>query len=274
MRKIRKIQSRHHNSTNRDDSHSPATAAQVSELNQTELGQWFIKHTRFQELGPSPQQQGIAQPPLEILYDKDASVYELPQPDGVDNHIRKLTEQRRSIRKYSEKPITQLELSYLLWCTQGVKKIVGSEYTFRTVPSAGARHALETFVLVNRVEGLTPGIYHYLALEHKLQEYIIDDTIAMQLARACLGQKMLTTCAVAFIWVAAIKRMVWRYGQRGYRYIMLDAGHVCQNLYLAGEAIECGTCAIAAFDDDKVNSLLRLDGEEEFAVYIATLGKK
>jgi SagB-type dehydrogenase family enzyme len=84
---------------------------------------------------------------------------------------------------------------------------------------------------------------------------------------------MVNTSGVTFFWVAVSERMEWRYPVRGYRYLHLDAGHVCQNLYLAAEAISCGVCAIAAFDDEKVNEALNLDGENLFVIYVATVGK-
>jgi SagB-type dehydrogenase family enzyme len=94
------------------------------------------------------------------------------------------------------------------------------------------------------------------------------------LTEACLKQQHVKTSAVTFIWVAVPHRTVWRYSQRGYRYIHLDAGHVCQNLYLLAEAIDCGVCAIAAFDDDLVNQAIGLDGEDLFVIYLASLGKR
>lgn len=174
---------------------------------------------------------------------------------------------------YAPASLALAEISYLLWCTQGVMKATRGA-TLRTVPSAGARHAFETYLLANRVEGLTPRLYHFLAGEHALQPRPGTEGIAPALARACLDQEMLETCAVAFVWVAVASRMTWRYGQRGYRYLHLDAGHVCQNLYLAAESLDCGACAIAAFDDDAVNGLLGVDGEEQFAIYLATVGRK
>jgi SagB-type dehydrogenase family enzyme len=128
--------------------------------------------------------------------------------------------------------------------------------------------------LINRVAGLTPGLYRFLASEHALILANDADGIADVLVNACFRQKMVGTAAVSFFWAAVIDRMFWRYDERGYRYLHLDAGHVCQNLYLAGEAIGCGTCAIAAFDDDLLNDALALDGKEMFAVYAASLGKK
>jgi SagB-type dehydrogenase family enzyme len=133
---------------------------------------------------------------------------------------------------------------------------------------------LETYLLINNVEGLEPGLYRFLAIGHKLLELDIETDLAKPITEACLGQDFVKKSAVTFIWVAVAYRMKWRYGERGYRYLHLDAGHVCQNLYLSAEAIDCGVCAIGAFLDDNMNELLNIDGEEEFVIYIATLGKK
>ena len=167
------------------------------------------------------------------------------------------------------------ELSWLLWATQGVKEIKGNNYaTLRNVPSAGARHAFETFLLINNVKDLEPGIYRYIALEHKLVEYILEEGIDDKVAEAAYGQKMVKNDSVTFIWVADIYRMFWRYVERGYRYIHIDVGHICQNLYLAAENINSGVCAIAAFHDEMFNDLLKLDKDEQFVVYLASVGKK
>jgi SagB-type dehydrogenase family enzyme len=133
---------------------------------------------------------------------------------------------------------------------------------------------LETYLCANNVSGLTPGLYRFLALEHALVEENPRADFADRLAEACLGQETVKTCAATFIWTALVYRMTYRYGERGYRYLYLDAGHVCQNLYLAAEAIGCGACALAAFSDDDVNRLLGLDGESRFAIYLGTVGKR
>ncbi|MHA1954726.1 MAG: SagB/ThcOx family dehydrogenase, partial [Candidatus Heimdallarchaeaceae archaeon] len=161
-----------------------------------------------------------------------------------------------------------------LWSTQGVKEVREETATLRTVPSAGARHAFETFLLVNNVECLDSGIYRYVALEHKLVEYIFEEGIADKIAKAAYDQNMVKNGSVTFIWVAVPYRMCWRYVERGYRYLHIDVGHVCQNLYLAAGNINAGVCAIGAFYDDPINELLRLDGEEEFVIYLASVGKK
>ena len=240
------------------------------------IGYEFMQTTK-RHISLSAQQRGEPQPPLEWAAPADAERIALPDPAELKMpaaDLRSIIEQRRSVRKYSAEALTLGELSYLLWMTQGVQEMTDRPITLRTVPSAGARHAFETFVLVNRVEGLAPGLYRFLATEHALILMNDADEIADVLVDACFEQKMVGRAAVSFFWMAVVDRMFWRYDERGYRYLHLDAGHICQNLYLTGEAIGCGTCAIAAFDDDLLNAALKLDGKEMFAVYAASLGKK
>lgn len=238
-------------------------------------GRVFMEQTRYEHLSPSDQMRGLPPPPLEKAYTKGRQAVPLPSsfPSAGAVDLRTAIDRRESVRAYGPEPLTLDEIAFLLWSTQGVKKAVRDFYTFRTVPSAGARHALETYLLVNRVEGLAPGLYRYLALEHHLAEETTEIGIAGRIAEACIRQPQITASAVSFIWTAVAYRMTWRYGERGYRYLHLDAGHACQNLYLAAGAIGCGTCAIAAFHDDMLNELLGVDGEEEFALYVATVGK-
>ena len=241
------------------------------------IGAEFIEKTKYQYLDKSDQVKGLLSPPIEVGYDKAKTVIDLPRPKGIkvkSIDIREAIENRRSVRNYSQKPLNIEELSYLLWCTQGVKEVIHGVATLRTVPSAGARHAFETYLLVNNVEDLPSGLYRFLAMEHKLIEIDMGADISDKITRGCLGQGIVKISAVTFIWTVVAYRMRWRYGERGYRYMYLDAGHVCQNLYLSAEAIDCGVCAMAAFLDDVMNRLLQIDGEEQFVIYLATMGKK
>jgi SagB-type dehydrogenase family enzyme len=203
----------------------------------------------------------------------------LPDPQSVPfGHadLRAIIEQRRSVRHYDESAWLSLaELSYLLWMTQGIKHVSQrTNLTLRTVPSAGSRHPFETYVALRRVEGLELGIYHYLPQQHSLEFYQPGEEVLNQLGEACGRQNHMFTCAATFIWAAQTYRTLYRYSTRAYRYILLDAGHVCQNLYLAAEAMDYGVCAIGAYDDAQVNALLQLDGQTQFVAYLATLGKK
>lgn len=241
------------------------------------IGKAFIEQTKYHNMGKPDQGRGLPQPPLTLEWDRTRKPIPLAAPKAIrlgGLSVREAIDQRRTLRSYSQVPLSLEELSYLLWCTQGVHQVVPGFRTIRTVPSAGARHAFETYLCVNNVSGLTPGLYRFLALEHSLIEEKLEPDFADRLAQACLGQDSVKTCAVTFIWTAIVYRMTYRYGERGYRYLYLDAGHVCQNLYLAAEAIGCGVCAIGAFSDDDVNRLLGLDGENRFAIYLGTVGKK
>lgn len=240
------------------------------------IGKQFMEQTKYQYLGESDQDQGLPQPPLELAYPSEAVLIDLPKIEQINVKALDLTlamEERKSVRKYRKEPLTMEELAYLLWYTQGVKAVNSRPATMRTVPSAGARHCFETYLMINHVSGLTPGLYKYVAMEHALIPVSLEPNLIEKVTHSARDQIFVARCAVVFIWTAVAYRMQWRYGERSYRYIHLDAGHVCQNLYLACQAIESGVCAIAAFDDDKLNTLLGLDGEEQFAIYLATAGK-
>ncbi len=177
---------------------------------------------------------------------------------------------RRSRRRYGPGPLTLEELSFLLWATQGVREKSGRR-TLRTVPSAGARHTFETNVFAARVNGCEPGLYRYQPLDHAL--VLLEDApdLARRMDDALLGQ--LWGAAAVFAWTTVPYRMEWRYSVVSGKLIALDAGHVCQSLYLACEATGCGTCAIGAYDQEKLDALLGVDGQEEFAVYAAPVGR-
>jgi SagB-type dehydrogenase family enzyme len=233
--------------------------------------------TQHRYMPSSAQSRGEPQPPLELPYDSGQRLFELPPPDTLALEpvdLRTIIEQRRTVRNYTDEALSIAELSHLLWCTQGVQDVRGSYATVRTVPSAGARHAFETYLLVNAVDDIKHGIYRYLASAHQLTQLPLGENWTRRITQACMNQEQVARSAVTFMWVAVAERMCWRYGERGYRYMLLDAGHVCQNLYLAAEVIGCGVCAIAAYNDVALNRELELDGEELFVIYVASLGKK
>lgn len=236
----------------------------------------FMELTKSKYEEDSDKDKGINAPPLELPYDFKVEIIDLKDPSELniqDISLRDAIEGRRTLRIYGEEILTLEELTYLLWCTQGVKEIRVGKVTFRNVPSAGSRHAFESYILVNKVKGLEPGIYRYIATENKLIKVVMDEDIREKVITACHDQKFIGNAGVFFMWVAVPYRMSWKYGERSYRYLHLDAGHVCQNLYLAAESIQCGACAIGSFDDDELNSLLGLDGIEQFVIYAAAVGK-
>lgn len=181
--------------------------------------------------------------------------------------------ERKSHRVFTEQNISLLELSYLLYMTQGVKEIIGQNYaTLRPVACGGARHEFETYLIVNHVEGLKQGRYHYLPFTHEL-EYLgevedVKETIDVSLER----QTWATKSSVVFYWSMIPYRCEWRYSFEAHRPALMDAGHIGQNLYLACTALGLGTCCLAAFDRLYCNQCFYLDDEEEFVVYCAPVG--
>jgi SagB-type dehydrogenase family enzyme len=239
--------------------------------------QEFIQGTYPEVLSESPQDLGLPQPPLELPLPQGLALIPLPAPaelaiPALD--LRTAIERRCSVRRYSQEPLSLSELSALLWLTQGVKQITKRPSTLRTVPSAGARHPFETLLLINAVTGLEPGLYRFAASQHALVRLPAPEDINQRITHACFDQGQVHNSAVTFLWVAVMERMAWRYIERGMRYLLLDAGHVCQNLYLAAEPLSCGVCAIASYNDPQLNSELGLDGENQFVIYLASLGKK
>ena len=222
------------------------------------------------------QRRGMPPPPLEKPCPEGAVLVDLAPPADLTLGAMPLIEairRRRSRRRFTKDPLTLPELSFLLWATQGVSQLVGGgTVSLRTVPSAGARHPFETYLLVNRVEGVSPGLYRYLPLGHKLCFLKAGDAPASEVHRACLEQYVLES-AVTFVWAAIPYRTEWRYSVLAHRVILMDAGHVCQNLYLACEAIGAGTCAVGAYHQAALDAALEVDGEEEFAIYVAPVGR-
>ena len=222
----------------------------------------------------SDQARGFPRPDLEKPCSPDATPMTLPPvEEGALGQVslRGAIAGRQSRRSFLPDALTTEELSFLLWATQGVRRF-SSGVAYRTVPSAGARHALETYLYVARVDGVARGLYRYLPLNHSLCRLSGDaDVVATALAGGLHGQ--LWDSAVLFVWSAVPYRMEWRYSVVSHKLIALDAGHVCQNLYLACEGIGCGTCAIGAYDQTKMNEAIGLDGREEFVVYAAPVGR-
>ncbi len=178
---------------------------------------------------------------------------------------------RRSIREFSHQPITFPELSQLLWATQGVTSRA-SGFDFRTVPSAGALYPIETYITVNRVEEIPSGLYHYDVKEAYLV-LMKEGQFGPDLCHAGLGQEMIEDASCVFIWTAIAERSKWKYRERAYRYIYMDAGHIGQNLYLAATALGLGCCTVGAFFDEEVDRLIGVNGREEISVYLGAVGR-
>ena len=214
----------------------------------------------------------IAQVPTFKMY-PEAEKVELPRSWRLtEARITPLLQNRRSLRRYLMEPIQLEELAFMLWASQGTTAKSG-EYSFRTVPSGGALYPVETYFSANFIEGLAPGLYHF-DVENFSLDRLTNQDCAAAVAAACLDQKFMAQSAVTFLWTSVFRRSMSKYGNRGMRYILLEAGHICQNLLIAAEAADCGGCPVAAFYDDEINDLLQLDPEEESILYAAAVGKK
>ena len=203
----------------------------------------------------------------------DTERIELPRTWTLkEARITPLLQNRRALRKYLMEPMSFEELAFILWASQGITG-KSDNYSFRTTPSGGALYPIETYFSANLVEDLEPGIYHF-DVENFALNRIREDDQAEATAKACMNQKFMAQSAVTFLWTAIFRRSMSKYGNRGLRYILLDAGHICQNSLIAAEATGCGGCPVAAFYDDEVNDLLKINGDDETIIYAASLGKK
>jgi len=240
---------------------------------------FFLKDTVRQmvDFRRTDQSKAIAPPPVQKPIPEASKRIDLIPAEKLHDistmNVFTAIADRRSRRVFKTSPLTLKELSFLLWATQGIRKIAGPGTAFRVVPSAGCRHALETYLCVFHVEGLEQGIYRYLPLEHQLLLISQPADLASLLSEAALGQDFAGKAAVTFIWTAIPYRMEWRYDIAAHKVIAIDAGHVCQNLYIACEAIQAGTCAVAAYHQEAMDDLLGIDGDEEFTIYLAPVGK-
>ncbi len=224
----------------------------------------------------SDQQKGCPDGPVETPPPAQAPRFALPQAKTLtcgQMSVRQIIGQRRSRRRFSKTPLTQEQLAYLCWATLGIQKVFGhGQAVYRTVPSAGARHALQLYPAVGNVEGLAKGLYRYMAIEHELAQLRHDDDIPEHIAKACFDQNWMAGAGVVLILTALPYRMEWRYGPAAAKLIALDAGHAGQNAYLAAESIGAGACAVAAYDQQQADRLLDVDGHDELVVYLIPVG--
>ncbi len=196
----------------------------------------------------------------------------LPLPaEGTDAGLFDSMARRRSVRRFAPEPLTLSELARLLWAAAGVST-VRDRIAFRTAPSAGALYPIETYVDVHRVDHLDAGLYHHNVVGNCL-ERLRRAQRGDETASAALDQRFLADAAVVFVWTAVFERCRWKYGERAFRYICLDAGHIAQNVALAAVGLGLGSCQIAAIYDDEADDLLGVDSEEEGVVYMTAVGR-
>ncbi|MEI6646075.1 MAG: SagB/ThcOx family dehydrogenase [bacterium] len=262
-------------------SHAPREPIRGVDALPIEQRRAFLRGTLSDWRTDTDDRRGIEAPPMQKPYRTEEKRLDLVAPSefkvgtvSVMDAIRN----RCSRRDYSSESFSLEELSYLLWATQGMSKaerdVKGKPGTqYRTVPSGGARHPFETYLIINRVAGVASGLYRYLPLEHQLLLIKEDATFNTQAMASCYGQTFIGSSAVVFVWAAIPARTEWHYGSIAQKLIAIEAGHLCQNLYLAAESIHGGVCAVMGYDQARMDALLGLDGKEEFVIYLAATGK-
>lgn len=224
-----------------------------------------------------------AMPPTYKLYG-EAPLHTLPPPDPEDGRgLWGVIARRRSVRGFSAAALNLSELSQLLWAGTGITAGRDGDY-YRAAPSAGALYPIETYVIAHRVEGLPAGLYHYRlvgadehgradALRGHVLEELVKRDLRAEVAAAALDQSVAADAAAVFVWTAVFGRSRWKYRERAYRYVYLDAGHIAAHVSLAAAALGLATCQLAAFYDDELNSLVGVDGRGEGAVYLTVVGR-
>ena len=235
------------------------------------VGDNFQKETKYHKDKMSGKPLDWASQPNIYKNYPDCQTIQLPDISPLaDTTLHEVLKKRKSIRKYQNKPIKKETLSYLLWASTGISREEGG-YEFRTAPSAGALYPVETYLVVNNIEEIKPGVYHYNIQNHYL-ELLKEGGYAAQTVQAALRQRMCADAPVVFIWTAIFQRMKWKYDQRAYRYIYLDAGHIAENLALTATSLGLGSCQIGALYDDEVNQIIDVDGTEESVIYMSVVG--
>ncbi|MBI4860062.1 MAG: SagB/ThcOx family dehydrogenase [Candidatus Riflebacteria bacterium] len=241
-------------------------------MNTEGIGDRFQKESGYgKDRSPAPNpSKGKRPAPYKVYEGVQVVTLPRPQPPPGMAGLHEALSGRRSLREYSSRPLTLDQLSYLLWASNGIQGRRQGEL-FRTVPSAGALYPIETYVVVNNVEQLVPGVYHHAVRAHALEQ-LKSGPYGDAVVDAALGQRMCGTSAVTLIWTAVFDRSRSKYGDRAYRYIYLDAGHVAQNLALTCCSLGLGSCPIGALYDDQMNKIVDVDGEDESVVYMSTVG--
>lgn len=208
----------------------------------------------------------IGQPP--VVKDMQSDSLDLPPPQVTGSlSVEEAIRMRRSIRDFEDRPLSLEQISQLLWAGQGITK--GFK---RAAPSAGATYPLILYVVVGEpgVNGLPAGIYEYIPKTHSLVVVKSGD-FRQRVAVACLNQTFIQEAPVSIVIAAEYERTTARYGERGRRYVHMEAGHAGENIYLQAVALQLGTVVVGAFLDVDLQQVLDLP-EEQDPLYVMPVG--
>ena len=231
----------------------------------------------FEGMKESDQSLGVSAPPFGKKVVGELTV--LPTFDGIvsiDSYV-KLLDIRRSKRKYIDKPMTGAELAFMLWSVNGIQEYRGEVATLRPTPSGGARHPFETYIAVKNVEGLSPGVYHYLPTanvgEKKCTIQRVGDKISEDRISAMLANQTWAARAPIVLFYSCMPyKAEWRYVDMAHRVALIDLGHAGQNAMLSAAALGLGSCCMAAYNQKLCDETLGFDGLDEYTVYAVAVG--
>ena len=245
----------------------------MDDLNQS-LGYKYCQETKFKRTTLLSRKRPMIAPAETFKEYSEAPKFSLPKINFMEEEsdLWQLLQKRRSLRKFSDKKMKSADLSLLLWASQGITAQAG-HFMLRTAPSAGALYPIETYLTVQNVDQMPAGLFHFNIRAFQLEQ-LSTKPLARQVAESALDQNFIRRAGVTFIWSVVFRRNMSKYGHRGMRYVCLDAGHICQNLLLAAEALGLAACPVAAFYDDELNEILGLDHNEENVLYLAAVGCK
>jgi len=240
------------------------------------IGLEFITNTKYPDFSTVDLIRRIPRPPFEKPEPDGAKRIQLPDPKTVaatDLSVKDAFETWEQVPFFAKCSITLDELSYLLWYTQGVKVVQGEHIALRHIPSSGLRYPIETYFVAQEVEGLDTGIYHYLPLTHEIVPMRVESDVLLELATASLNFQIVTRAAATFIYAGIPYRSVWALGNRGYRAMLIDAGHVGQAFLFAAASLGLKARAFDLFHDEAIGKMVQLDPENEWPLLLVSVGK-
>lgn len=237
-----------------------------------DLGQVYHRWSTPSYLGLLSKSFHVLAQPAPYKEYPDAPVVPLPDtPPAGGPPIEAVIAQRRSVREYHPRPLRLEELSRLLHYSGGITDRRDPTFAFRAAPSSGALFPTEIYPVVFNIRGAVAGVYHYDVQRHRLELLRAGD-FRQEMFRAAVSQEMILHASMVLVLTGLFGRVHWKYVDRSYRYLLLEAGHLGQNLYLTATALGLGPCGIGAFFDDEVDRLLGIDGRDEVTVYLMAVG--
>jgi SagB-type dehydrogenase family enzyme len=194
---------------------------------------------------------------------------------SMSKTLREIVAKRRSTREFKGGPVSLNAIAQIIYNAYGVTARTllapGIEQKLRAVPSGGALYPLELYVAAHNVEGLPPGVYHYGVEAHCL-ELVRPGQFNTELGRAVFYEEMFKTVGATFIITGVLRRSSLKYGERAYRFLLLEAGHLAQDIVLTAVALNLGCLTLGGFHDDDVDEVVGVDGVSETSLYAAAIG--